>query len=212
MNVSGLPASRWPRWRSARPGPHKGGGAERHLPAKGFQNTDQLSGHRPLTARRHQKAGACRAGRTRIRRPRPWRRRHTCGAAAPRRCAPSRPPAPPPLCMHFELRVGLERHETHRWACGRLGDCFGVAVVVLLRLDVWAHVFWRPQSNRVSLLDEGAAHVVRTAARLHRYDTSRQLRAEGEHRLAPHAFAHHHWPARIQPDEDDAGKKPRGSR
>jgi len=31
INVSGLPASRWPRWRSARPGPHKGVGVERHF-------------------------------------------------------------------------------------------------------------------------------------------------------------------------------------
>ena len=31
-NVSGLSAARWPRWRSARPGPHKGVGVERHLP------------------------------------------------------------------------------------------------------------------------------------------------------------------------------------
>ena len=31
INVSGLRASPWPRWRSARPGPHKGVSVERHF-------------------------------------------------------------------------------------------------------------------------------------------------------------------------------------
>ena len=31
INVSGLPASRWSRWKSARSGPHKGVGVERHF-------------------------------------------------------------------------------------------------------------------------------------------------------------------------------------
>ena len=36
---------RWPRWRSARSGPHKGGGIEVPFCAIGFRNTDRLSGH-----------------------------------------------------------------------------------------------------------------------------------------------------------------------
>jgi len=46
INVSGLSARcRWPRWRSARPGPHKGAGVHAPFYAIGFQNTGRLSGH-----------------------------------------------------------------------------------------------------------------------------------------------------------------------
>ncbi|KMO19937.1 hypothetical protein QR78_11630 [Methylobacterium indicum] len=103
--------------------------------------------------------------------------------------------------LDVELRLGLERHEPRRWAGGRLGDGFGVAVVVLLRLDVRAHIFRQHQANRVSLLHQGSAHVVRTAACLHRHDAPRQLRPEGDHRLASHPAAQHDSPGRVQADE-----------
>jgi len=46
INVSGLSVRcRWPRWRSARPGPHKGAGVHAPFYAIGFQNTGRLSGH-----------------------------------------------------------------------------------------------------------------------------------------------------------------------
>ena len=45
--------SRWPRWRSARSAPHKGDGIEVPFSAVGLQNADRLSGHLPLTTRRH---------------------------------------------------------------------------------------------------------------------------------------------------------------
>ena len=87
--------------------------------------------------------------------------------------------------LHVELRIGFERHEPHRWAGCRVGDGFGVTVVILLRLDVRAHVFRRHQSDPVPLHHEGLANVVRTAARLRCHDAPRQLRFEGDHRLAP---------------------------
>ena len=52
------------------------------------------SSHRPQTS----KGRRVRAGRTRIRRPRPPAHRPARGAAAPRRCAPSWPPGRPPPC------------------------------------------------------------------------------------------------------------------
>ena len=54
---------------------------------------------------------------------------------------------------------------------------------------------------RVALLGQGAAHVMGAAAGLHRNDTPRQLRAEGDHPLAPHASAQHDPPRHVQPDE-----------
>ena len=63
------------------------------------------------------------------------------------------------------------------------------------------HRWEQLQSNRVSLLRESAAHVVSTAARLHCPDASRWLRAEGDHRLAPHSTAQHEPTCRVQPDE-----------
>ena len=47
---------RWPRWRSARPGPHKGAGVDAPFYAIGFQNTGRLSGHLPRTTRRHHRS------------------------------------------------------------------------------------------------------------------------------------------------------------
>jgi transposase len=44
---------RWPRWRSARSGPHKGDGIEVPFSAVGLQNADRLSGHLFSTTRRH---------------------------------------------------------------------------------------------------------------------------------------------------------------
>ncbi|KQO91910.1 hypothetical protein ASF36_18860 [Methylobacterium sp. Leaf90] len=39
--------------------------------------------------------------------------------------------------LHVELRLGLDRYEPHSWARGRLGDDFGVAVVVLVRIEAY---------------------------------------------------------------------------
>ena len=38
--------------------------------------------------------------------------------------------------LHVELRLALERHEPHRRPGRRLGNRLGVAIIVLLRLDI----------------------------------------------------------------------------
>ncbi len=51
-NVSGMSArGPLPRWRSARPDPHKGAGLVGPFCARGFRDTGRLSGHLPLTTR-----------------------------------------------------------------------------------------------------------------------------------------------------------------
>jgi hypothetical protein len=56
----------------------------------------------------------------------------------------------------------------------RLGDRLGVALVVLLRLDVGLDVLRRHQPDLVTLLAQHPAEVMSAAAGLHRHDPGRQ--------------------------------------
>ena len=49
------------------------------------------------------------------------------------------------LCI--ELLLALELNEVHGRPCGRLGDRLGIAIVVLLRLDIWADILRGHQST-----------------------------------------------------------------
>src|ERR1700732_4871761 len=73
--------------------------------------------------------------------------------------------------LDIELGLGLERDEPHRRPGRRLGDRLGVAVVVLLCLDIGTNILRRHQPHLVSLRGQKPPEVVRATARLHRYDS-----------------------------------------
>ena len=105
INVSGLPVARWPRWRSARPGPHKGVGVGRHLPPQVAETPVDcqaifLSPPADFASQAPQR-------RFFPIRPtqRPATRRDARDAGAPRRCAPSWPQAQQRPCW-YELDPG----------------------------------------------------------------------------------------------------------
>jgi hypothetical protein len=52
---------------------------------------------------------------------------------------------------------------------------FSVSIVVLLRLDVGAHVFWRHQPNVMPVAREQASEMTRPDAGFHGYDARRQF-------------------------------------
>ena len=83
--------------------------------------------------------------------------------------------------LRVKLLLALELDEAHRWPACRLG----VSIVVLLRLDIGAHVFWRHQAHRVTLGFQEPAEVMRATARLHRHDTGRHRFGEGGDVLRP---------------------------
>ena len=98
IRSQGLP---WPRWRSARPGPHKFVGVDAPFPPPGFRNAVRLSGHLARTTRRHRRpltpSGVW--GQSPVTRPlQPSLGRPVRSAAPPTRSVPACSPAPPRPC------------------------------------------------------------------------------------------------------------------
>jgi len=87
--------------------------------------------------------------------------------------------------LHVELLLALQLDKPHGRSRGRLGDRLGVAVVVLLCLDVRANILGRHQPNLVPLAAQDAAEVVSAAAGLHRHNARRQAGRELDHALPP---------------------------
>src|SRR3954466_10837291 len=100
--------------------------------------------------------------------------------------------------LHVELRLALQLDKSHGRSRGRLGDRLGVAVVVLLCLDVGANTLGRHQPNLVPLAAQDAAEVVSAAAGLHRHDARRQAGRELDHALPAQAPAHDNAPSVVQ--------------
>src|SRR4051794_39793143 len=103
--------------------------------------------------------------------------------------------------LQIQLDFALERYEPHRRSCCRFSDRFSIAVIGLLRLHIWLHVFWRHQSDHVALDGEGAAEKVCPTAGLHRNGASWQRGRERDYALSPNLSAQHNGTARIQPCE-----------
>ncbi len=103
--------------------------------------------------------------------------------------------------LHVELFFRLQLDEAHGWTGGRLGDRLGVSIIILLSFDVGPHIFWRHQSNDVTLRRQCAAHLMGTAACFHRDRASRQLKEEGDHRLSPHPPPDDNLASRIKAGE-----------
>jgi hypothetical protein len=98
--------------------------------------------------------------------------------------------------LHVELVLALQVDEAHRWSRRRLRDPLGVAIVVLLRLDVGSDIFRRHQPNLVAVAGEDTAEMMAAAARLHSDDAGRQLLRQPDQRLASH----------LTPDDNRAGE------
>jgi hypothetical protein len=75
--------------------------------------------------------------------------------------------------LEVGLDLALHLNKTHRWPQRCLRDRLGVAVVVLLGLDVRADIFRRHQPDLVSLRCELLPQVMRTATRFHRHHATR---------------------------------------
>jgi hypothetical protein len=67
--------------------------------------------------------------------------------------------------LHIELVLALQFDKAHRWSRRRLRDPLGVAIVVLLRLDIGPDIFRRHQPDVVAVAGEDAAEVMGAAAR-----------------------------------------------
>jgi hypothetical protein len=76
--------------------------------------------------------------------------------------------------LHVELLLALRFDKPHRRARRRFSDPFGVAVVVLLRLDLGPNVFGRHQADIVPMTGEDAADAMGAAARFHRHHARRK--------------------------------------
>jgi hypothetical protein len=79
-------------------------------------------------------------------------------------------------------------------------DPLGVAIVVLLRLDVGSNIFRRHQPDVVAVAGENTANVMGAAARLHPDYSGRQLLREPDQRLASHPAPHDNRAGRVKPD------------
>jgi hypothetical protein len=99
------------------------------------------------------------------------------------------------------LFFALELDEAHRRPGRRLRDRLSIMIVVLLRLDVRAHVFRRHQAHRVALSHEKPAEMMRTTARLHGHDTGRHRFSEAGNALRPHASSLDHRSSLVKSDE-----------
>jgi hypothetical protein len=87
--------------------------------------------------------------------------------------------------LHVELRLALERHKPHRRSGRSLSNRFGVAVVVLLRFDVGAHILGRHQPDLVTVLAKQTAKMMRTAARFHRHHAASYPCGKLDHAVSP---------------------------
>ena len=85
-------------------------------------------------------------------------------------------PLPHPVqCLQVELFGGLGSDELHCGPLYRLGNCLGIAEVVLLSFRVGPHVLRRHQPGIVTKRPKPATEVMRTDAGLHADQTRRHI-------------------------------------
>ena len=102
--------------------------------------------------------------------------------------------------LHVELVLALQFDKPHRRPGRRLRDPLGVAIVVLLRLDIGPDIFGRHQPDVVAVSGEHAAEMMSAAAGLHPDNARRKLLRQSNQRLASHLAPHHDRAGRVQPD------------
>jgi hypothetical protein len=89
--------------------------------------------------------------------------------------------------LQVELLDSLGGDKSHRWALQRLGDCLGIAEIILLSLRKRTHVFCRHQPGIVTETLELATEMMRTDAGLHA-DQARRHVGEPCFHLATRTF------------------------
>ena len=102
--------------------------------------------------------------------------------------------------LHVELVLALQFDKAHRRPGHRLRDSLGVAIVVLLRLDVGPDIFGRHQPDIMAVSGEHTAQMMGAAAGLHPDNARRELLRQSNQRLAPYLATHHNRAGRIQPN------------
>jgi len=108
-------------------------------------------------------------------------------------------PLPHPVQrLQVELLGGLGRDELHRRALHRLGDCLGIAEVVLLPSRVGTHIFGWHQPSVVTKRCEFAAQMMCADAGLHADQTRRQVGEPCFHLAAGPLLAQHDRATPIQ--------------
>jgi hypothetical protein len=106
--------------------------------------------------------------------------------------------------LDVELLLALELDEAHGGSGRRFGDSFGIAIVILLGLDVRAHVLRRNQPDLVPQRRQRPAHVMGATACFHRHRAGGQLCGQRDHSIATHPPPHNDCTAFVQSDDTAA--------
>jgi hypothetical protein len=69
--------------------------------------------------------------------------------------------------LQVQLIGGFRRHELHRRSLHRLGDCLGIAEVILLSLGIGTNILRRHQPGIVAKCPKFAAEMMRADAGFH---------------------------------------------
>ena len=134
-----------------------------------------------------------------------------CGATSPlqqdgaqlidqSRPLPDQPIPRPMERLHVELVLALQVDEAHRRSGRRFGDPFGVAIVVLLRLDVGSDIFGRHQPDVVAMSGEHTAEMMGAAAGLHPDNALGKFLRQPDQRLTSYLAPHHDRAGPVEPD------------
>ena len=115
------------------------------------------------------------------------------------RCADSNEAGTDPVKgLDIELLLRLQFDKPHRRARCCFCDRLGITIIVLLRLNVRANIFWWHKLGRVALSDQLSPEIMSAATSLHCDDAGRQFFDEARNRSWSHPPPQYHTPIRVQ--------------
>ena len=109
--------------------------------------------------------------------------------------------AHPVQCLDVELLLALEFDKAHGRTGGGFGNRLGIPVVILLHLDVGAHILRRHQPNLMTQRCQRTSHVMGAATRLHRHRAGRQPGGKGDDPVTTHPPSDDDLAASVQSDD-----------